>query len=61
MQIFTPKGTHLAISCTKKGKIKIIRVHIWRFRVLKRGKLKLSGGFANENINNHRQFPSNSV
>ena len=25
MQIFTPKGTHLAISCTKKGKIKIIR------------------------------------
>ena len=24
MQIFTPKGTHLAISCTKKGKIKII-------------------------------------
>lgn len=43
MQIFTPKGTHLA------------------FRVLKRGKLKLSGDFANKNINNHRQFPSNSV
>lgn len=43
MQIFTLKGTHLAISCTKKGK------------------LKLSGAFANENINNHRQFPSNSV
>ena len=21
MQIFTPKGTHLAISCTKKGKL----------------------------------------
>ena len=37
------------------------KVHIWRFRVLKRGKLKLSGGFANKNINNHRQFPSNSV
>lgn len=25
MQIFTPKGTHLTISCTKKGKIKIIK------------------------------------
>ena len=25
MQIFTPKGTHLEISCTKKGKIKIIK------------------------------------
>lgn len=25
MQIFTPKGTHLAISCTKKGEIKIIK------------------------------------
>ena len=25
MQIFTPKGTHLVISCTKKGKIKIIK------------------------------------
>lgn len=39
MQIFTPKGTHLTISCTKKGKIKI----------------------AYENINNHGQFPNNSV
>ena len=43
MQIFTPKGTHLAISCTKMGK------------------LKLSGAFAYENINNHGQFPNNSV
>ena len=43
MQIFTPKGTHLTISCTKKGKIKIIRC------------------FAYENINNHGQFPNNSV
>ena len=43
MQIFTPKGTHLAISCTKKEK------------------LKLSGAFAYENINNHGQFPCNSV
>ena len=25
MQIFTPKGTHLAILCTKKGKVKVIR------------------------------------
>ena len=37
------------------------KVHIWRFCVLKRGKLKLSGGFAYKNTNNHGQFPSNSV